>query len=656
MSHAGTSDHIWVTLIGTKGQSEKTKLDRWGRDFKKGSIKTYSVKTPSSLGTLLLLRLDKDLAVSSEDLWYCCSVQVVTPEGAELLFPCYRWISRRELVELREATPIKIFEEDHLLLKEHRQRELTEKKDLYRWMVFEEGLPHKTHFENEEDLPLELQRSEVMKFEVSKLKALSGLELKMKGFIGSQERWEKLEDLRKIFWFKESALSEYTADHWRDDDFFGSEFLNGVNPMLIQHCQHLPRNFPVTNEMVQPFLDEGQSLQTALKKEKIFLYDAKRLEGIPPRTDNGRALHVTPGICLFYLNSEQQLKPIAIQLYQQPAEDNPIFLPSDSETDWLLAKMFIKNAYVLTHESVDHLMNTHLLLEVFIISMLRNLPVVHPIYKLLIPHFRNLLPVNINGRKTLFGPPAIFDTSSLGNKGMVALMRRSLSELTYSALCLPENISSRGLDSVPNFFYRNDGLKLWAIINSFVQAVVEHYYPSNTDVQRDSELQDWISEIFVHGFLGNKASGFPQNFCSVPELVKFLTMTIFTASAQHSAVNSGQYDYLSYMPNASFLLVSSPPSTKGQSNMQSVLDALPNVGDTAKFSIVAWTLSDSFSDMVPLGSYPDERFSDPAVKQMIKEFQAELLYLEEAITERNKGLKVPYTYLLPSLIENSIIR
>ncbi len=44
-------------------------------------------------------------------------------------------------------------------------------------------------------------------------------------------------------------------------------------------------------------------------------------------------------------------------------------------------------------------------------------------------------------------------------------MRRAHSETTYSSLCLPENITARGLESIPNFYYRDDGLKLWNIIN-----------------------------------------------------------------------------------------------------------------------------------------------------------------------------------------------
>lgn len=57
---------------------------------------------------------------------------------------------------------------------------------------------------------------------------------------------------------------------------------------------------------------------------------------------------------------------------------------------------------------------------------------------------------------------------------------------------------------------------------------------------------------------------------------------------------------------------------------------------------------------VLLGQYPEERFDEPTPKQMIKEFQAELSYLSEEITARNSRLEVPYTYLNPTEIENSV--
>lgn len=37
--------------------------------------------------------------------------------------------------------------------------------------------------------------------------------------------------------------------------------------------------------------------------------------------------------------------------------------------------------------------------------------------------------------------------------------------------------------------------------------MVQYFYSSDSDVSRDTELQEWIHEIFTHGFLENKLSG-----------------------------------------------------------------------------------------------------------------------------------------------------
>lgn len=112
-------------------------------------------------------------------------------------------------------------------------------------------------------------------------------ELNLKGFANSTEQWKDLEQLKEVFWFKRTPISgteeghlynehgyarqnytlflnvfhlEYVFEHWKEDDFFGSQFLNGTNPNVIQRCSKLPHNFPVTEEMVQPFLEGGSSL------------------------------------------------------------------------------------------------------------------------------------------------------------------------------------------------------------------------------------------------------------------------------------------------------------------------------------------------------------------------------------------------------------
>uniref|UniRef100_A0A8C2ZF71 Uncharacterized protein n=1 Tax=Cyclopterus lumpus TaxID=8103 RepID=A0A8C2ZF71_CYCLU len=645
---SGTNDHVYVTIFGTGGQSERTELDNFGFDHVTGTVRTYTLSTNLSLGKLLLIKVEKSrFCYLPEDEWYLSKIVVTTPEGEAILFPYYRWISRGELVELRGGKALKGFEDDHPVLIEHREKELRLKKRLYRWSIFAEGLPHITHFNNVLELPAEIRFSYTRDGNIAKVKLDTFINLHHKEMI---YRYTYI-----ILYIIFAILPEYVSEHWKEDDFYGFQFLNGLNPKVIKRCSELPPNFPVTEEMVKPFLEEGSSLQEEVKKGNIFLSDQKKMEGIPPRAYNGKPLHVTAGLCLLYLNPENKLMPIAIQLHQQPSEQNPIFLPSDSETDWLLAKMFIKNVDSMDHEAVQHLMKTHFLAEVYTVAALRSFSGIHPLYKLLIPHFQYTLFINTDGRPTLFGPDgALSIVCSLGYDGLTELMRRALSETTYSSLCLPEDITARGLESIPNFYYRDDGLKLWDIINSFVKAVVEYYYPSDSEVRKDNELQEWISEIFTHGFLGNKASGFPESFHTVEEVIKFITMVIFTVTVQHAAVNNGQFDYYSCVPNISLLLRKPPPTTKGQSSMETILETLPNVGETVNFEAMVCLLSETYSDMVPMGSYPDERFQEPAPKQMIKEFQAELSNFSEAIATRNLLLKIPYSYLDPAHIENSI--
>ncbi|KAI3364280.1 hypothetical protein L3Q82_011085 [Scortum barcoo] len=615
----------------------------------------YTVKTSSSLGKLLLVKVEKEpYFLLPENVWYCSKIMVTTPEGDVLLFPCYRWISRGELVELRGGRAMKVFEEDHPVLIDHREKELIFQKSLYQWEITRSRLPQMSTFKDISELPAEIRFSMSKSMELLFTKATTVAELMFKGLAGSTKNWESIEDIKKILWYKKTAMSEYVTEHWKEDDFYGSQFLNGINPNMIKRCSELPPNFPVKEEMVKPFLEKGSSLQREMEKGNIFLCDFKRLDGLVAKVYDGEPLPVTSGFCLFYVNPEKKLMPIAIQLSQQPSEQNPIFLPSDSETDWLLAKLFIKNADFMLHQSVYHFLGTHCLAEVYTVATLRSLPVIHPLYKLLIPHVHYTLHINTKARKSIFGPEGILNKSSLGLDGMTELMRRSFSEMTYSSLCLPDNITARGLESVPNFYYRDDGLKLWSIINSFVRAVVKYYYPSDSDVCKDTELQEWINEIFTHGFLGNKALGLPTCFKTAEEVIKFITMVIFTVTAQHAAVNNGQFDYHSWIPNGSLLLRKPPPTTKGQSSMKTILETFPDVGQTVSFVAMSWILSANYSDVILLGQYPEEQFDEPAPKQMMKKFQAKLSHLSEAIKARNSQLEVPYKYLDPTLIENSI--
>uniref|UniRef100_A0A673YDX5 Hydroperoxide isomerase ALOXE3-like n=1 Tax=Salmo trutta TaxID=8032 RepID=A0A673YDX5_SALTR len=546
--HSSTSDSIYATLIGTDGTSERTNLSNSVLDFMTGKVRTYAVTTPSTLGRLLLVKLEKEQYLFlPENKWFCSKVVVTTPEHDVIYFPCYRWVSRGEVVELRGGKDSCEYMYTCLCNCPHFFVSISVcSRPTIRWNEFAEGLPHINSAKELSDLPAEVL------FSFSK-EVQSKICLNLHG--------------------RNTSTLEYVSEHWKEDDFFGSQFLNGSNPNVIQRCTTLPPNFPVTDKMVQPFMEDGSSLATEMKKGNIFICDYKRLEGVPTRVVNGEPLPLTAALCLFYNNPEDNLTPIAIQLEQQTSEQNPIYLPSDSEHDWLLAKMFVRNADFIEHQNSYHLLGTHLLAEAFAMATLRSLPIMHPLHKLLIPHFRYTLPVNTISREILFGP----------EEGLTKVFKYNIATLTIT-------------NSIPNFYYREDGLKLWNIINSFVQGMVEHFYSSDSEVSRDSELQDWINEIFIHGFLGNGKS--------VKEVIKFITMVIFTVTAQHSAVSMGQFDYCSWVPNSPIFLCKAPPTTKGSSSMSTIFETLPDVGSTVRGMASIWLLSKKYSDFVSF--YPND--------------------------------------------------
>ena len=71
-------------------------------------------------------------------------------------------------------------------------------------------------------------------------------------------------DLAKFL--DEQELKVYLCGRWATDVEFGREMLNGVNPVVIKKCTALPKKkFPVTNDMVQPFLTRGMNLDQEME-------------------------------------------------------------------------------------------------------------------------------------------------------------------------------------------------------------------------------------------------------------------------------------------------------------------------------------------------------------------------------------------------------
>uniref|UniRef100_G1RFH9 Arachidonate 12-lipoxygenase, 12R type n=1 Tax=Nomascus leucogenys TaxID=61853 RepID=G1RFH9_NOMLE len=603
---SGTRDSVSLTIVGTQGESHKQLLNHFGRDFATGAVDQYTVQCPQDLGELIIIRLHKErYSFFPKDPWYCNYVQICAPNGRIYHFPAYQWMDGYETLALREATGKTTADDSLPVLLEHRREEIRAKQDFYHWRVFLPGLPSYVHIPS--------YRPPVRRH-------------------------------------------QYVAEHWAEDTFFGYQYLNGVNPGLIRRCTRIPDKFPVTDDMVSPFLGEGTCLQAELEKGNIYLADYRIMEGIPTVELSGRKQHHCAPLCLLHFGPEGKMLPIAIQLSQTPGPDCPIFLPSDSEWDWLLAKTWVRYAEFYSHEAIAHLLETHLIAEAFCLALLRNLPMCHPLYKLLIPHTRYTVQINSIGRAVLLNEGGLSAKGmSLGVEGFAEVMVRALSELTYESLYLPNDFVERGVQDLPGYYYRDDSLAVWnALESEYVTEIITYYYPSDAAVEGDPELQSWVQEIFKECLLGRESSGFPRCLRTVPELIRYVTIVIYTCSAKHAAVNTGQMEFTAWMPNFPASMRNPPIQAKGLTTLETFMDTLPDVKTTCITLLVLWTLSREPDDRRPLGHFPDIHFVEEAPRRSIEAFRQRLNQISHNIRQRNKCLPIPYYYLDPALIENSI--
>ncbi|XP_026871367.2 arachidonate 12-lipoxygenase, 12S-type isoform X3 [Electrophorus electricus] len=635
-SHKTTGQHF--------PQSYLTKVDE------------YTVRSSAPLGRILLVRLEKQ-RYWVEDNWFCRYVTVTSPGGhSTSTFPCYCWLVGDVQVEVREGTAKKQSGDTLPQERAHRKAELQERQKIYRWQHWAPGLPKCIDAKSEADLPQDARFANEKRSDFERSLQFALLELSLKKLvIKFGKSWDDLDDFKRIFWQLKSSIAEYTMQHWREDWFFGYQFLNGSNPRMIQRCKKLPSNFPVSGDMVQAFLGPNTTLDKEIKAGNVFLVDHGVMDGIPANSIRNQKQYIAAPLCLLYEHPDKGLIPIAIQLEQNPSRDTPIFLPNDPPLAWLLAKMWVRHAEFQVFQVLSHLLSTHLVVEVICVATLRQLPAVHPIYKLLSPHLKYSLEINCRARTQLISADGIFKrVVSTGGEGLLVLAQRGYKVFTYRSLHPRFDFVDRGVNKLKNYFYRDHVLMLWEAIHKFVSSMVSQYYSSDSEVEEDTELQAWISDVTEEGFVDAPQFGLANDLKTREELITLLSVVIFTSTAQHAATNNGQFDWCAWVPNTPCTMRQPPPTDKDAVTMGFIMDTLPDISQSCVQMAITWHLGRVQPDAIPLAQYAEQYFTEPEALRVIDSFREDLKEVEEEILRQNKGLELPYLYLCPSRIENSI--
>ncbi|XP_035480330.2 polyunsaturated fatty acid lipoxygenase ALOX15B isoform X3 [Scophthalmus maximus] len=654
---SGTFNRLWLNLIGSQGETPPLRVNQGKHHLLAGSACPVLVQVDSSLGRLVLVRLRLEAQAGCPNLdWHCSRVEVrrlaegsgSRPEDPETqVFLCDRWLRAADGdVTLRSGKLMLQQDETDEKLKQRRLEQLQLQQKRFRWATFVEGAPRCMDAKSLSELGPNFSYSH------------NSLNLNLhylKGFVGRAEAWTSFSELEMVLTHsaQQNSTAMFIRSHWMDDWYFGHQCLNGCNPLMLRQTRLLPPRLSVTSDMLRPFLPEDSSLEKELQKGTVYLLDYEVLDGVAGNVINGKQTYLSAPLCLLHLNRQQQLVPIAIQLQQTPGPDNPVFLSSDPGCDWLLAKIWVHSADFQCHQLMSHYLRTHMLGELFCMATLRQLADIHPLHQLLMPHVRTALQINFQARAWLLAKDGLFDKAvGCGLQALPIVLSRASQRIHYRSLCIPEDLSDRGVDTLPQNYYAQDALRVWHALHRFVVSWVDLYYSADSDVQQDSELQHWIDDINTHGFTHD--SGFPRVFQTKAEVSKFVTMIVFTCSALHAAVNFSQVDFSLWMPNCPTSMMRPPPQVKGSVTEEDIVSFLPEVSSTCRVLMMLAQLSKPSVDFVPLCHYKEALFRDDAHRRLLEEVQAELKTVSEDICERNSGLELPYPYLIPRLIDNSV--
>ncbi|NRA65371.1 MAG: lipoxygenase [Pseudobacteriovorax sp.] len=468
----------------------------------------------------------------------------------------------------------------------------------------------------------------------------------------TDKRPESFNDYFKLF--KQVDIPE-GSEKIHDDADFADYFVSGLNPLMISLMKEVPQKLSLTNDqlaMNKHFMTD--TISEMVNDERLFIVDYEFLSNLEAGSHPDQNKHIyAPIVVLGIPKNSKNLEVIAIQYGQDP-EIYPSVTADSGHWEWLIAKTIVKISDANFHEVVSHLGLTHLVIEPIVIATFRNLAASHPLRELLAPHFEGTIPINaLAVRKLINAGGKVEQLLSPKIESAYKVIEIVRNNFNFQEAALPKTLNKRGVGSsskITNYPYRDDALLLWNAIQSWVGDFVNLHYSGNIEVKADTELQMWAEEIEspTHG----RINGFlPEGGLRTrKQLVDILTMIIFTASAQHAAVNfpQGKAAAVPYQPLAGY--APAPQSTGLNEN--DALAFLPPRDRAIKQVHTLTLLGDTY--YTRLGHYNLGTFSNKRVVPKLWKFQYRLNRIEKEIDSRNKQRRTPYSYLKPSAIPQSI--
>ncbi|CDY61034.1 BnaA07g38540D, partial [Brassica napus] len=414
-------------------------------------------------------------------------------------------------------------------------------------------------------------------------------------------------------------------------------------------------------EIVEREIKGVMSFDEALENKRLFMLDYHDL--LLPYVNKVRALDdstLYASRALFFLSDDSTLRPVAIELTRPQDVNRPqwrqVFTPGYDATScwlWSLAKTHVISHDAGYHQLISHWLRTHCCIEPYIIAANRQLSAMHPIYRLLHPHFRYTMEINARARQVLINEGGIIESCFWPGKYSLELSSDVYDKLwRFDREGLPADLIGRGLAvedetaehgvrlTIPDFPFANDGLMLWDALKEWI-----------TDyVTLDEELQGWWSEVRNIGHGDKKNEPWWPVLKTQDDLIEVVTTIAWVASGHHAAVNFGQYGYGGYFPNRPTtsrikMPVEEPTDEElkefYEDPEKTMLKTFPSKKQATIVMVTLDLLSAHSPDEEYLGENPEASWAhEPVIYAAYERFKGKLQYLEGVIDERNVNVSL----------------
>jgi hypothetical protein len=485
--------------------------------------------------------------------------------------------------------------------------------------------------------------------------------------------FQALVDVEHMGYAERSYYQDFSSDK-----VFARARVAGLNPMSLRAVTAADMDSARTGWM--PTDDHlkraspaffSDSLAQAREDSRLYMLDHKWLEEAPDSKTDSRFVFIPTTLFAVPADEndrwESPLVPVAIWIYRKGmgVADARLYTSGDGWA-WQIAKLIVNALDANDHEYYRHLGLTHLLVEPFAIALKRQLHVTHPVAQLLEPHIVGTMFINHEAVQTLLAQNGPVDMNLMSPISQMApVLNKQLAGLRFNDNFLEVSLESRGVTgSKLEYPYRDDARVLWEAIHTWIESYVSEYYVDDDAVVGDSELQNWAQEIVsdavnVDAF-GDEAflnGGGKYVISTSAYLTKALTMIVFTASCQHSALNFAQKTFLAYGPAWPLALKRGELPPAGINALKCTEADWRAWLPSHKEAMVQWSVNQLLGGVcfTRLGQYPSGLTAGkPGLQKGLAAFQQTLLEIGSAIEKREEGASLKYLFLHPSNIAASI--